>query len=262
MTQPTGQPGAPGQPPQGVPPPSWQQAPQAPQPPAPQPQAPPSWQQAPQAPQPPAPASWQQAPQQPVPPAPPQSQQPPSWTASLTSTAPIAGPAGFVYGDVPNRSIAYIIDFIVLFIIGLVISIITLAIFGDKVGNTQSATMLSVLTYQVLWYALIAAYFWYTWTKMRATVGMRLLGMQIGHEVDGRTIDNNQAMIRVAAMFGPGFVAGVLSAFALGLGTIAQLVAFIWFLALLYTTAKSPTHQGLHDQYAHTMVVKTARRAG
>ena len=242
MTQPTGQPGAPGQPPQGVPPPSWQQAPQAPQP--------------------PAPASWQQAPQQPVPPSPPQSQQPPSWTASLTSTAPIAGPAGFVYGDVPNRSIAYIIDFIVLFIIGLVISIITLAIFGDKVGNTQSATMLSVLTYQVLWYALIAAYFWYTWTKMRATVGMRLLGMQIGHEVDGRTIDNNQAMIRVAAMFGPGFVAGVLSAFALGLGTIAQLVAFIWFLALLYTTAKSPTHQGLHDQYAHTMVVKTARRAG
>jgi uncharacterized RDD family membrane protein YckC len=105
-------------------------------------------------------------------------------------------------------------------------------------------------------------YFWYTWTKIRATIGMRLLGMQIGHEVDGRTIDNNQAMIRVAAMFGPGFVAGVLSAFALGLGTIAQLVAFIWFLALLYTTAKSPTHQGLHDQYAHTMVVKTARRAG
>ncbi len=79
---------------------------------------------------------------------------------------------------------------------------------------------------------------------------------------DGRTIDDNQAMVRIVAMFGPGFVASVLSAFALGLGVIANLVAFIWFLALLYTTAKSPTHQGLHDQYAHTMVVKTARRAG
>ena len=63
-------------------------------------------------------------------------------------------------------------------------------------------------------------------------------------------------------MFGPAFVADILTAFALGLGVLANLVAFIWFLALLYTTAKSPTHQGLHDQYAHTMVVKSARRAG
>ena len=227
MTQPTGGPGAPGQPSPGGPPPSWQQPPQ-----------------------------------QPVPPvAPPPPPPPPSWTASLTSTAPIPGPAGYVYGDVPNRSIAYIIDFIVLFIIGIVISAITLAIFGDKVGNVQSVSTLSQLTYQILWYALIAAYFWYTWTKMRATVGMRLLGMQIGHEADGRTIDNNQAMIRIVAMFGPGFVAGVVSAFALSLAGVVQLVAFIWFLALLYTTAKSPTHQGLHDQYAHTMVVKAARRA-
>ena len=227
MTQPTGGPGAPGQPSPGGPPPSWQQPPQ-----------------------------------QPVPPvAPPPPPPPPSWTASLTSTAPIPGPAGYVYGDVPNRSIAYIIDFIVLFIIGIIISAITLAIFGDKVGNVQSVSTLSQLTYQILWYALIAGYFWYTWTKMRATVGMRLLGMQIGHEADGRTIDNNQAMIRIVAMFGPGFVAGVVSAFALSLAGVVQLVAFIWFLALLYTTAKSPTHQGLHDQYAHTMVVKAARRA-
>ena len=228
MTQPTGQPGAPGQPPPGAPPPSWQQAPQQPVPPAP-----------------------------PPPPA-----QPPSWTASLTSTAPVAGPAGYVYGDVPNRAIAYIIDWVVLFIIGLIISGITLAIFGDKIGDLTSASVLSVLTGQILWYAVIAGYFWYTWTKMRGTVGMKLLGMQIGHEVDGRTIDNNQAMVRIVAMFGPGFVAAILSAFVLSLGVIANLVAFIWFLALLYTTAKSPTHQGLHDQYAHTMVVKAARRAG
>jgi hypothetical protein len=235
MTQPTGQPGAPGQPPPGAP---GQPPPGAP------------------------PPNWQQPPQQPVPPAPPPQQQPPSWTASLTSTAPIPGPAGYVYGDVPNRSIAYIIDWVVLFIIGLIISGITLTIFGDKIGTLTSASTVSVLTGQILWYAVIAGYFWYTWTKMRGTVGMKLLGMQIGHEVDGRTIDNNQAMVRIVAMFGPGFVASILSAFVLSLGVIANLVAFIWFLALLYTTAKSPTHQGLHDQYAHTMVVKAARRAG
>ncbi len=237
MTQPTGGPGAPGQPSPGGPPPSWQQPPQQPQ------------------------QSWQQPPQQPVPPVAPPPPPPPSWSAGLTSTAPVPGPAGYVYGDVPNRSIAYIIDYIVMLLIGFVIGVITLAILGDKVGNVQSANTASLLVSGLLEYAIIAVYFWFTWTRLRATVGMRLLGMQIGHEVDGRTIDNNQAMIRLVAMFGPGFVAVVLSSFANGLGFLANLVAFIWFLALLYTTSRSPTHQGLHDQYAHTMVVKSARRA-
>ena len=240
MTQPTGGPGAPGQPPAGAPPPSWQQPPQ--------PAAPPP--------------SWQQAPQQPVPPsAPPPAAQPPAWTANLTSTAPVAGPAGYVYGDIPNRSIAYIIDAVIIGIIRLILSAITLAIFGNKVQNVTDASTLSVLVFAILWYGIVVAYFWYTWTRMRATVGMKLLGMQIGHEVDGRTITDNAAIIRIIAMFGPWFVADLLSAFALGFGVIANLVAFIWFLALLYTTAKSPTKQGLHDQYAHTMVVKATRRA-
>ncbi len=227
---------------------------------------PPSWQQPPQQPVSPPPAqSWQQAPQQPVAPSAPPRSQPPSWAGSLTSTTPVAGPAGFVYGDVPNRAIAYIIDFVVLFIIGAIIGGIILAILGDKatVGNGTVTTLNSTasLVSTVLYYAIIAAYFLFCWTSMRATVGMRLLGMQIGHEVDGRTIDTNQAIIRIAAMFGPGFVASLAAAFALSLAGILGLIEFVWFLVLLYTTAKSPTKQGLHDQYAHTMVVKAARRA-
>ena len=150
---------------------------------------------------------------------------------------------------------------ILIFILRVILTAITVAIFGNKDGGLQNASTLSVIVFDVLYYGVLVAYFWYMWTKNRATIGMRLLGMQIGHEVDGHTIDNNQAMIRIAAMFGPQFVADVFYAFALGLGFVANLVAFIWFLALLYTTAKSPTHQGLHDQYAHTMVVKSARRA-
>ncbi|MBX3031637.1 MAG: RDD family protein [Chloroflexi bacterium] len=230
-------------------------------------QPPPSWQQSPTPPTPPPPASWQQAPQQPAPPVAPPPAQPPSWTANLTSQAPTPGPAGFVYGDIPNRAIAYIIDFVVLFIIGVVISAITLALFGNNIqlsnGTTtlQEQSMMSVLAYQAVWYIIVAAYFWYSWTHSRATVGMKLLGMQIGHEVDGRTISTDQAVVRIVAMFGPGLVAGIISAFALDLSFIANLVAFIWFLALLITTAQSPTKQGLHDRYAHTMVVKATRRA-
>jgi uncharacterized RDD family membrane protein YckC len=177
----------------------------------------------------------------------------------------VAGPAGFVYGDVPNRAVAYVIDYIIMIVVGAVIGIVALGIFGDRVSITEGTvtynnTATSLAT-TLLSYAVIAGYFFLTWTRMRATVGMRLLGMQIGHEIDGRTIDGGQAMMRIAVMFGPGFLASLASAFAVGLAAVLGLVAFVWFLVLLFTTASSPTKQGLHDKYAHTMVVKAARRA-
>lgn len=235
----TGQPGAPGG-----------------QPPAPPPQAPP-------------PPSWQSTPQPPMPPA---GGPPPSPAAAqmnalagqLMDRTPVAGPAGYFYADVPNRAIAFIIDYIIFFIVLAIVGAITIAVMGTNIGfgfgNVASTT--SVLVQQVLSYLLIGAYFVYMWTAMRGTVGMRLLGMQIGHESDGRTIDMNQALTRYALMFGPGFAAGLISSFALGLGVIASLVSFVWFIALVVTTAQSPTKQGLHDRYAKTMVVKAARAVG
>ena len=108
----------------------WQSAPQAPKPPsAPPPPAAPSWQSAPQQPTPPAPAAWQSAPKAPQPPNVPPPP-PPSWTANLTSTAPTPGPAGFVYADVPNRVVAYIIDAIILGLIGVLVSIVLGGAFG------------------------------------------------------------------------------------------------------------------------------------
>ncbi len=238
MTQ-SGQPGAP--PPGGAPPP-----PQAPPP-------PPNWQSTPQ---PPAPPSGP-----PVAPSPMQ-QQMSAITANLMDRTPVAGPAGFYYADVPNRAIAFIIDYIIFFIVLLVVGIVTVAIFGNNIGSLQFQTTTSVFIQQVLGYALGAAYFIYTWTAMRGTIGMKALGMQIGNERDGSTINYQTAFIRYAVMFGPGFVAGLLSAVSLGLGGIASLVSIVWFIVLVVTTAQSPTKQGLHDRYAHTMVVKAARSVG
>ncbi|MEO7118012.1 MAG: RDD family protein, partial [Candidatus Limnocylindrales bacterium] len=114
----------------------------------------------------------------------------------------------------------------------------------------------------VLTAAVSAAYFIYMWVNMRATMGMRLLGMQIGHESDGRTITYQQAALRFAVMWGPYYLAGLLAAFALGLALLTYLVAIAWGIVLIVTTAQSPTKQGLHDKYAQTMVVKAARAAG
>ena len=44
-----------------------------------------------------------------------------------------------------------------------------------------------------------------------------------------------------------------------GIGILIALASLIWTIALLVTTAQSPTKQGLHDQFAGTMVVKAAR---
>jgi uncharacterized RDD family membrane protein YckC len=46
-----------------------------------------------------------------------------------------------------------------------------------------------------------------------------------------------------------------------GIGFLLAIVSFLWFIYLVYTTAKSPTKQGYHDVFAHTQVVKAARSA-
>ena len=43
------------------------------------------------------------------------------------------------------------------------------------------------------------------------------------------------------------------------IGAILGLLAFLWAIYLLYSTATSPTKQGFHDKFANTVVVKAGR---
>jgi len=186
------------------------------------------------------------------------------WMASATSTAPVPGPAGLYYADVPNRIFAYIIDAILVAIVNVII----VAIVGGAMGGVVNTNILSNSFGSVNYGALIvvsliglvinAGYFVYTWTAMRGTVGMKVLGMQVGNETDGATLTLNQAVIRWALLGGVFSLAQLLNPFPL-LGLLLGLAALLWVIALLVTTAQSPTKQGLHDRYAHTMVVKGAR---
>jgi uncharacterized RDD family membrane protein YckC len=182
----------------------------------------------------------------------------PAWTANLTSQAPVAGPAGYFYADVPNRAIAMIIDVIAMLIVFFVIGVIAVAIFGVNAFGVSVATTTSLLFQAVISYAIWAVYFIYTWVAMRGTPGMKLLGMQIGHEADGRTLTYQQAAVRFAVLFGPQIVIGLLAALVPSLGALG-LLSFIWLIVVLVTMAQSPTKQGIHDKYAQSMVVKAAR---
>jgi uncharacterized RDD family membrane protein YckC len=214
-----------------------------------------------------------QGPQQPPmpPPTPPSTGSPPSqmpaWTNNLTSTQPVPGPAGFYYADVPNRAIAYIIDVIIIAVVNVIITAVVGGLFGGIVNVNLNSPGIVNINYFALTVAGIvglvvnAGYFVYTWTAMRGTVGMKMLGMQVGNEVDGATLTFNQAIMRWLLLGGIFSVTQLFNPLPL-LGILLGLIALLWVIALLVTTAQSPTKQGLHDRYAHTMVVKAARSVG
>lgn len=194
----------------------------------------------------------------------------PSWTSQLTSTAATPGPAGLFYADVPNCTIAYIIDAIILGIINLIIAAILGAVGLNAFTVDLNATTLNALVVYnpivglvqaVIFTAVSAGYFVYTWTTMRGSPGQKVLGMQVGNASDGKTLTTEQAIRRWIALGAPFGIAQALNPLP-GLGLIIGLAALVWFIALLVTTAQSPTKQGLHDQFAGTVVVKAARAVG
>ena len=193
---------------------------------------------------------------------PPASDAPPppvsSWAAPAAT--PVPGAAGFVYADVPNRVIALIIDAVILFLLYFVVGIILAAVglATGGLGSSGGFNLLGTIVLGVLLAIVNAAYFIWSWTTMRATIGMRALGMQVGNAFDGKTLTMDQALRRGVALWGPQWAAQFLSG-APVLGALASLAAFLWTLYLLYTTATSPTKQGFHDKFANTVVVKAGR---
>lgn len=191
----------------------------------------------------------------------PQGSAPVAWEEPRPA-AEVPGAKGFVYADLPNRIIALIVDSIVVGIIAGVVGII-LGIAGLKAGLlTSSGTFDAVasIVSAVVVYSIAFAYFWYSWTVSRATLGMRLLGMQVGNAYDGKTLTTDQALRRALALWGP----GLLSYFFTGLPAIGFLISIIslgWVVYLLYTTYSSPTKQGFHDKFANSVVVKAVRVA-
>jgi len=218
----------------------------------------------PEVPPPQAPAPQAQAPTPPPQAPAPQAPTQPAWMTSMTSTVPVAGPAGFFYADIPNRAIAYIIDAIILavgfIIVAAVVGAVGLHTVDVDIRSANFGTFNPIvgLILAAINLAISVAYFVYTWTAMRGTVGMKALGMQIGNAQDGATITMDQALRRALVLFGPGAVAQALGGWSI-LGILLSLAAFGWFIYLLYTTAVSPTKQGFHDKFANTMVVKAAR---
>lgn len=103
-------------------------------------------------------------------------------------------------------------------------------------------------------------YFVGLWTTFRATLGQRLLKFEVVSASGGEKAALGQSVTRWLLLGGPAVVAGVAAALGQGLGSVwIDFVVMAWYLALLVTTALSPTKRGLHDRASRTIVTKAAR---
>jgi uncharacterized RDD family membrane protein YckC len=173
--------------------------------------------------------------------------------------APSAGPAtSLVYADVANRVIAYVIDLLVIAVINIVVGIV-LGIIGIAVvtgtGGNVATNLAGSLIYTFIGLVISGAYFVYSWTNQRATVGMKAFNLQIGNAPEGATITTEQAIRRWLALGAIFSIAQVLNPLPF-VGWVIAVAALGWVIFLLYTTSNSPTKQGWHDKFANTMIVK------
>jgi uncharacterized RDD family membrane protein YckC len=172
---------------------------------------------------------------------------------------------------VPDRSIAFILDLIALTVVGVGVAIFVGGLFGGLVagGSTvggaidTGASDLDIGAFLVVGIVAVTisfAYFTYSWVVLRATPGMRLLGLRIGDQIDGRAISWDQALVRWLLVG----IAATLLTFVIyvpGLvGLALAILGLAWLAIVLISVARSPSNQGFHDRLARTILVRAPRR--
>ena len=180
--------------------------------------------------------------------------------------------AGMRFADVGPRFAAWLVDTILLsFATGLVSAPVFLVLLGDydwgelfrqaSQGNAMvfdGQLLVAAFATTVITTVINAVYFVFLWSSGgRATLGMRLLKLQIGNAADGATLSLAQSFKRWLAF---GSWLSLLGVVPLA-GSAAQLGQFVWSLVLLVTTSSSPTRQGLHDRFAKSAIVQTGPAA-
>jgi uncharacterized RDD family membrane protein YckC len=175
---------------------------------------------------------------------------------------------GRYYADVPNRTVALVVDAVLLTVTVFVAATVVSVLIGPAVEfNSAASTVGDAVTVDrgiatvdaVVSLVVSAAYFAGSWVVLGASPGQRLLGMRIGAEADGAVLTTGQALARWGLLGAPFGISALLTTAFSGLGhALFDLAVIAWYALLLVTTSRSPTKQGLHDRVARTVVAKEA----
>ena len=163
----------------------------------------------------------------------------------------VPGASSLVYGRTFDRVVAWWLDGLIVAIPALVVSFFL----GGGIAALGGGFRVGVLVAQVVAVGIHLLYFVGFWTGgARATIGMRLLKLQIGDAQTGATLTVQQGLVRWLVIGG----AFQLVELVPGLAGVGGLLALLWACALLVSTATSPTRQGLHDRAADSAIVQPA----
>jgi uncharacterized RDD family membrane protein YckC len=103
--------------------------------------------------------------------------------------------------------------------------------------------------------AIDGLYFVALWTSgWRATLGMRLIGIRVLQATDAGVLPLEAAAVRWLALTGIVQLLAILPV----AGGVFGLIALVWVIVLLATTATDRLRQGLHDRWAGSVVVQPA----
>jgi uncharacterized RDD family membrane protein YckC len=197
---------------------------------------------------PPTPTPWQPAPSEPgglI------SSAPVGWSAPPPDAAEVA--PGLTFADTTSRVVAFIIDSIILFFGITIIAAILGLVAATTVTDTSVSARVGGPIGSIVYALLGLAYFVGSWTGgRRATIGQRVMNIQVGNAFDGRALSLEQAVRRWLAL---GAWIGILGVVP-SLVSLSGLIELLWVVILLITTATSPTKQGLHDRFANTALVR------
>jgi len=165
---------------------------------------------------------------------------------------PVAtGQAGWVIASTGIRVAAYLVDGI---LSGFIIGAIAVALLSISPGLIDGGTTV-YLAYTVGVTGFYFLYFVGFWTSAgKATPGMRVFRLQVANAADGKRLEIGAAIVRWLAI---GYAFSIIGLVPV-LSGLAGLAAFVWYIVLLATTAGDPMHQGFHDRWAKSVVVRPA----
>jgi uncharacterized RDD family membrane protein YckC len=152
---------------------------------------------------------------------------------------------GMVIAGVGTRIAAFFVDFFILGCASVAISLLSADLIADDMGSYLVATILSA--------ALAVGYFAFSWIgPWSATPGQRLAGLRV---VDADTllpIDAVRALIRSLALGAALNLVGITAPF----GQVVGVLLFLYPFFLVASTIYGARHQGFHDRWTRTLVVR------
>lgn len=167
--------------------------------------------------------------------------------------------AGFALAGVGARLVAYLIDGLLIAIANVLILAVVapdVAVFDPMTQVDQfsvPAFTLETLLAGVIGIGLDFIYLVGLWTSRgRATIGQRLLKMQVIDAASGSALDLKQAVVRWVLLSGGVAIFGLVPVAV----ELTGLVGLLWLIVLLVTTSSHPLKQGVHDRAANSIVVQ------